>query len=126
MIERRGAEARQIDDGEFGNETFKFGGFRAAQQMPNEKGVPRVFRHDARIQTMPGIGACEQIFDVNFLMCGECDEIPEQTIELLRRHRLGVVPPDRLIGLAVTHDIFVFGRASGVLASLDDDGPAGC
>src|SRR5690606_15213065 len=43
-----------------------------------------------------------------------------QERELLRRHRLVVVPPDLRVGVNIPHDELVFWRTPGVLASRGD------
>ena len=55
----------------------------------------------------------------------KADEVGEHPFELLFRHFLGVVPPDRAVGFRVADNELVLGRASGVLARLDGDRTGG-
>ena len=83
--------------------------------------VPRVLRHDARIEAMLCFGARVEILDKNLFMPRKADEVGEQPVELLFRHLLGVVPPDRAFSFRVANDVFVLGRTARVLTCLDDD-----
>jgi len=57
---------------------------------------------------------------------GPCmgDHVGMQTIEMLRRHRLAVLPPDRRPREVVAHDKFVVRRAAGMRARRGDESAA--
>ncbi len=48
-------------------------------------------------------------------------KIGKQRVEMGRRHRLVVVPPDMRLGGFVADDELVLGRTTGVLAGLGDE-----
>src|SRR4029078_13591286 len=70
---------------------------------------------------MGGIGSGIKVLDEELLVPRKADEIGEHPLELLFRHFLGVVPPDRAIGFRIAYDVLVFRRTSRVLARLDRD-----
>ena len=74
----------------------------------------RVGRHER------AVGAADQVLDEEILAGRMRQEVGEQRVELRRRHRLVVVPPDMRLGVLVADDELVLGRAAGVLAGLGD------
>ena len=51
------------------------------------------------------------------------EEVGEQSVEVLDRHRIVVVPPDRGLGVRVADDELVLRAASGMRARIGDKGP---
>ena len=56
-----GAERRQIDDGEFGNEAGELRALGPDQQLPDEQRVPGVFGEDAGLDAVFRVGAAVEI-----------------------------------------------------------------
>src|SRR5690606_8176062 len=48
-------------------------------------------------------------------------EVPEQRVEMLARHRLAVIPPDRAFGVRVPDDELVLRRPPRMLPGLDGE-----
>jgi hypothetical protein len=69
--------------------------------------MPGVFAEHAGRKLVVRVGPGIEILDEQLLKLGERQEIPEQQLEVLFRHRLGVFPPDRRIGLCIAHDELV-------------------
>ena len=69
---------------------------------------------------MVGVGAADQVLHEQVLARRMGEEVGEQRVELRRRHRLVVVPPDVRLGVCVADDELVLGRAAGVLAGIGD------
>ena len=121
VVERRSAEARQIDDGEFGKEALEFAWLRPAKKIANEERLPSILGYDTRIELVALFRARKKVLNEKLLVPRKADEVGEQPVEFLFRHPLGVVPPDRAFGFRVANDVFVFDRTAGVLTRLDDD-----
>src|SRR5262245_46818338 len=90
--------------------------------MPDEKRVPGVLGADAGIQPVCGARAGVEVLHEQLAPLGMGAEIGPQEIELLRAHRLIVVPPDRLLGGAVAHNELVLHGPAGVDARLRAEG----
>ena len=82
--------------------------------------MPRVFGKDARLYAQRRVRAAVQVLGEQRLVFGVGEEVGEQQIEMLDRHRVVVVPPDDRIGLGVADDEFVFRAAAGVHAGVGD------
>ena len=89
-----GAERRQIDDRQIGDEGGEILGRRTDQEIADEERMPGVFGEDARAQAQRRVGAGVEILGEQRLALGVGDEIGEQRVEMLDRHRVVVVPPD--------------------------------
>ncbi len=63
MAGRIGLEARQVDDGVFGQEIGKRRRFRADEQRADEQAVPGIFGDDADLDAVFGLRTAEQILD---------------------------------------------------------------
>jgi hypothetical protein len=120
-----GAEARQVDDGEFGREATQRLGFGAHQQRPDEQAVPGEFGDDADVDAMFGLRSAEQILDEQRLLLGQRgQEIRLQRREMRGSHAaIGVAPPHRLLGLFIPDNELVLGRSTGMFAGSDDQRP---
>ncbi len=127
MARRIGAEARQVDDGEFGLEAVKLGSLRADEERADEVAVPGELGDHPHAHAMLGLRAAVQVLDVERLLVREGgEEIRLQRREMVRGHRLVVVPPDRAVGFGVADDELVVGRAAGMLAGPDHQRPVLC
>ena len=85
MTLRIGLEARQVDDGEFGNEARKLWQFGADQKLADEQRVPGELGEDAGLDGEFAVGAAIEVLRVERLAFGVGDEILAQRLELLRR-----------------------------------------
>ena len=82
-----------------------------------------MFGEDARAQAQSGIGARVEILSEQRLALGVSDEVGEEGVEMLWRHRIVVVPPHRSFGLGVPDHELVLGAASRMRARVGDEGP---
>jgi hypothetical protein len=122
-----GAEARQVDDRELRREAFELGRFRAHQQGADEQIVPGQLVDHPHVDAVLGLRAAIEVGDEQrFLARQRGQEIGLERSEMLRLHRLVVVPPDGVLGLAVADQELVLGGAAGVLAGLDHERPVLC
>ena len=118
MAGRIGLEARQVDDRQFRHITRDLAGLRPDQQVTDEEGVPGHLGEDPSLDAMSRIGAAIEILREKLLALGVLDEVAEQGLELLRRDRAVVLPPDALLGQCVLDDELVLGRAAGMAAGI--------
>src|ERR1700677_5097103 len=51
------------------------------------------------------------------------EKVSEEHVEMLDRHRIVVLPPDRGLGVRVAHDELILRAASGMRARVGDEGP---
>ncbi len=93
---------------------------RADQQVADEQRVPGVFGEDARLDAEGRVGAAVEILGEQRLALGVGEEVGEQGVEMLDRHRGVVVPPDDRIGVGVADDELVLRAAAGVDAGVGD------
>ena len=103
-----------VDDRHVGHEARKLGEFRPAQHVADEEGVPRIFAEDADIDARGGRGAAIEILRVEALAARVLQHVGLEEGEGLRRHGLGVVPPDLVFGGLVADDELVLRRAARV------------
>ncbi len=82
--------------------------------------MPGVFGEHARAQTQPWIRASAKILGEQGLAFGVSDEVGEKGVEMLDRHRVVVVPPDKPFGGRVADHELVLGAASGMHARVGD------
>ena len=80
--------------------------------------MPGELRHHARRQGEFLVGAADQVLHEDIPALGVLDEVAKERVEMLRRHRLVVVPPDMGPGIGVTDNELVLRRPAGVLAGL--------
>ena len=85
--------------------------------------MPGVFGEDARAYAQLRIGAAVEILSEQRLAFGVGDEVGEESVEMLDRHRIVVVPPDNTLGVRVAHHELVLRAASGMRARVGDEGP---
>ena len=83
--------------------------------MPGELG------EDAGLDAMGRVGAAIEILREELLALGMLQEIAEQRLEMLRRHRAVVLPPDGAVGRGIADDELVLGRAAGMAAGIGDE-----
>ena len=83
--------------------------------------MPGVFGEDAHAHAGFRIGAGVKVLREQLASARMVDEIAEQRLEMLGRHRVVAFPPDRVLGGRVTDDRFVFRAASGVGGGLGDE-----
>ncbi|QTK80153.1 hypothetical protein AT6N2_C2567 [Agrobacterium tumefaciens] len=117
VAHRISLEARQIDDGKLLAEAIKRLALRPDQQITDEKRMPGKLGDDAGRQCVLLIGAADQVLHIESLAGGMRQHILMQQVEVRRRQRLVVIPPDRVFGGGIANDEFVLWRAAGVLAS---------
>jgi hypothetical protein len=86
--------------------------------------VPSVFGIDPRSHPVGGIGAAIKVLREELQALGMLKEILEDHVELLRRERGVVVPPDLVLGRGVANGVLVLRRAARVDARVGIDGPA--
>src|SRR6056297_2252086 len=81
--------------------------------------MPGFFNKNAGVQSVFRVGAGIKILDVEVPAFGVCEKIFVKPVEVLGRHWLVIVPPDRAFSRGVAYGELVLGRAPGVLARLD-------
>ena len=118
-----GAERRQIDDRQIGDEGAEILGRRTDQEIADEERMPGVFGEDARAQAQRRVGAGVEVLGEQRLTFGVGDEIGEQGVEMLAPHRIVVVPPDDPLGLGVADDELVLRAASRMNPGVGDQRP---
>jgi hypothetical protein len=119
-----GLEGRQIEDGQVGNKIPELGGLRTNQQIADEERVPGVFGENPGLEPMARISAAIKILRKQLLALGMGEEVAIELLELLRRDRPVVVPPDDSLRFCVLDDELVFGRAAGMHAGIRRERPA--
>ena len=67
---------------------------RADQQIADEQRVPGVFGEHARLDAQRRVGAAIEILREQRLAARVVEEVLEQRVEMLDRHRIVVFPPD--------------------------------
>jgi len=92
--------------------------------VADEKAVPSKLGDDPDIETIVGIGAGIEILYEEFAALDMGAHIGQQDIEVPRRHRGVVFPPDRAFHRRLAHHELVLGRTAGVLAGADEQGTA--
>ena len=117
-----GAERGQIDNRQLRNKVRQIFDRRTDQEIADEQRMPGVFGEDARAYAQPGIGASVKILSEKGLVSGVSDEVGEERVEVLDRHRIVVVPPDIGLGVRVAHHELVLGAASGMRAQCQRQG----
>ena len=115
-------ERRHVDDRQVGDEVREIFHRRTDQQVADEKRVPSVFGEDARLHAKRGIRARVEILCEEGLPLGVGEEVGEQGVEILDRHRGVVLPPDDRIGVGVPDDELVLRAAAGVDACVSSKG----
>ncbi len=93
---------------------------RLDQQMTAEQSMPGIFGDDAHRQAMLVVGAAVKILNKDLFAGRIVHHVLKQDIEMLRRERPGIVPPDGVLGPRIADDELVLGGAAGVHARLDD------
>ena len=108
-----------------GDEMGKVLDRRTDQKIANEERVPGIFGEDARPDAEGRVGAAAKVLGEQRLALGVGEKISEQRVEMLRRHRIVVVPPDDWIGVGVADHELVFRTAAGVNAGVGDERSVG-
>ncbi len=115
-----GAEARQVDDGEFGLEPGEVLRRRADQEGADELAVPGELVDHAHAHPVLLLrAAVEVLHEQGLARRQRGEEVGLERGEMLGRHAGVVVPPDRRFRLGVADDELVLRRAAGMLAGLD-------
>ncbi len=113
MTFRIGAEARQVDDGEFGRKSGKLRLRGADQQRANEQRMPGELGEDAGLDPERRIGAAIEVLCEQRHALGSFKEVGIKRLELLGGDRLVAGPPHVLVGGGVANRELVLGAASG-------------
>src|SRR5260370_6717726 len=111
-------EGRAAVNRELRKEGREFAPVWPEQQRADEKGVPSKRCEDARAQPEFRIGASAKVLGIQSLAGGVSNEVLVQSRKLRGGHLAVVFPPDGLLRLVVTDDIFVFWAAAGVHAGF--------
>ena len=69
---------------------------------------------DAGLDAVSRIGTAVEVLRIQGLATGVGNEIVEQQLKFFRRQTAVFLPPNRLLGLGVGDDEFVFGAAAGM------------
>lgn len=77
--------------------------------------MPGKFGDDACRQRIFLIGAADKILHVKRLAGGMGQHVLAQQLEILRRQRLIVIPPDGVLGGGITNDELILRRAARML-----------
>ena len=112
MTFRIGAEARQVDDGQFRHEIAQLRRLGADQQRADEQRVPGEFGEHAGLDLEGRIGAAIEILREQRHAFGMLEEVGIQRGELLGRDRLVAGPP-HLLGGGVANRELVLRAAAG-------------
>lgn len=115
-----GAEARQVDDGEFGHEAGELGLLGATQQRADEQRVPGQLGEDAGLDAEGRIGAAVQVLREQRHAFGVLEEVLVQGFELVGGDRLIATPPHCGLGGGVTHRELVLRAAAREHAGVGD------
>ncbi len=86
--------------------------------------MPSIFRENTNLELVHWLRAAAQVLREQIHGLGVVDHVGAQAIEMFRRHRMSVLPPDRCVGERVAHDEFVARRASGMRPRFDDESAA--
>ena len=87
--------------------------------------MPGVFGEHARPDAEGRVGPAVEILGEQRLALRVGEEVGEQNVEMLNRHRGVVVPPDNRIGVGVADDELVFRAAAGMDAGVGDERSVG-
>ena len=117
-----GAKRGHVHDRQIGNEGGQFLRRRTDQEIADEQRMPGVFSEDARAYAQLGIGASVEILSEQRLAFGVGEKVGEESVEMLDRHCIVVVPPDGSLGVRIAHHKLVLRTASGMRASVGDEG----
>ena len=121
---RVGLEGRAVDDREFGDEVVQILTRRTAEEVADEQPVPGEFRHQTNIQTMFRVGPAVKVLHEIILALHMGQHVGMETIERLGRHRLVVLPPDRILDRRGANDELVLGRTPRMGAGGHQEGAA--
>ena len=121
-----GAEARQIDHGQFGHEAREVGRIGADQQGADEEGMPGKLGEDAGLDAEGRIGAAIKILREQRHAFGMLEEILVECFELLRGDRLVAGPPHVLVSQGVANGELVLWAAAGEHAGVRAQRAIGC
>ena len=112
------AEARQVNDGIFGNQIGQFRLVRTHQQRADKQIVPGKLVNHPHIDAIFRLRAAKQIGNIKLLLFGQCgQEIFLQRRKMRRVHRnIGLAPMDGLFGFSIANDIFILRRTTSMLA----------
>ena len=113
-----GLERREVEDGEFGNETGELGLLGADQQLADEERVPGEFGINAGLDPVFRVGAAIEVLREEFFAFGMLDEVGKQIVEVLFRHFAIAVPPNRIAGEIVDDGMLILRATAGVMAGL--------
>ena len=119
-----GLEGGQVDDRHVRHVGGELAHVRTDQEVADEERVPGIFREDARPHPVGRIGAAVEVLREQLHAFGMLDEILKDDVELLRRQRTVVVPPDLVLGRGVADRVLVLRRAAGMDARVGVDGAA--
>ena len=118
-----GAEARQVDDREFGLEIRQLVRFGRTSRVRMNRLCQASSLITRTLHAVLGLRAAEEVGDVKLVLVAEREqEIVVQPLERVRVHRLvAVVPPDHVLGQLVLDRELVLRAAAGVLAGAHDE-----
>jgi hypothetical protein len=119
MLGRVSLETWLVDDGQLRREAHHFFARRTAQQIADKQRVPGKLGDHAHLDAMLRISTAIQVLHEQAFALGMGQEVALQRLEVVRRHRLVVVPPDVGFGVGIAHDELVLRRTAGVLAGGD-------
>jgi hypothetical protein len=119
-----GLEGGEIDNGHLRNKACQLLQRGADQQVADEQRVPGHLRIDAGADPVGGIGAAVKVLREQGLASGMGEKISQQNVELGRRERAIVVPPDAALRHGVLDDELVLGRTAREDAGIDAQGAA--
>ncbi len=125
VASRISLEGRQVDDGQVRNEAGQFRSIGANQQVADKQRVPCKFGDDPCLYPEGRIGAPIQVLHEQVHAFHVLVKIAKQSLELVRRDRIIVAPPDLVFGGGITDGMLIFGRAAGMDAGFGIDRPAG-
>ena len=106
---RIGGETGHVYDGEFRIKTFQLIRRGADQQLVHEQRMPGEFGNHPDADAMGEVRAAEQILREKFPPSRVRHHVGVEQIELGRRHRLVIVPPDLGLGGGIAHGEFIGG-----------------
>ena len=124
MLGRVSLEARAVDHCKVGNKAIERLALWAAQQVTDEKVVPRQLCHHAHIDRQLRISSAHQVLHIVVTALHMGDHVFIERIKPLRAH-LGVVfPPDCVSHRGGFDNMFVFGRTARKLSGGHKECPA--
>src|SRR5690606_29756049 len=109
-------EGRNVDDRHLRDEGLELFLRRTDQEIADEQRMPGVLGDDADRQLVLRIGAAAQILYEEVHVCRMLQHVLVEDLEVLRRKRLVVVPPDVVLRQIIANDELVLRRTAGVLA----------